>query len=269
MRSKIDKQTIAVFLLMFPHMKPPSLEYLMPLLETFFDIGRLLSAVILLLLIVAERKKPSPALLLFASLELWIIAMTALYNRQFIIGALINCSSVVIVFAIIEYYARRCPDKLLHALMANLGWIMLVNLVTVLIYYPKGIYMADGEHADYFLGQKNSFITFILPACTVALLYFCRGYRIRSIIVLAAGVIPVLITWSATSVVGLLLMGLVLVLGHHRKNRLLRPTFIWGVTLIADYLISVARILDHPGVLSRFITRVLHKNTTLTGRTAI
>ena len=268
-RSNLDRQTILIFLLLFPHMKPPCLEYLAPLLETAFDMGRLLSAVLIVLLILAERKKPSPALLFFAALELWIIAMTALFNRQYVIGAVINCSSVVIVFAIIEYYARRCPDRLLHALMANLGWIVLANLITVILFYPDGIYMADGEHADYFLGQKNSFITFILPAITVALLYFCSGRRIRALIILCAGAAAIVVLWSATSVVGLLLMGLVLLLGLRGRNRFLRPTLIWLVTLIADYLIAVYRILDRPGALNTFITQVLHKNTTLTGRTAI
>ena len=269
MRSKLDRQTILIFLLLFPHMKPPSLEYLAPLVETAFDMGRLLSAVLIVLLIVAERRKPTPALLFFAALELWIIAVTAIFNRRYLVGAVINCSSVVIVFAIVEYYARRCPEKLLHALMANLGWIVLVNLVTVLVFYPDGIYMADGEHADYFLGQKNSFITFILPACTVALLYYCSGRRLRALVILAAGVIAVFLVWSATSAVGLLLMGLVILLSLPGKNRILRPTLIWLVTLLADYLIAVYRILDRPGPLNTLITQVLHKNTTLTGRTAI
>ena len=268
-RSNLDRQTILIFLLLFPHMKPPSLEYLAPLLETAFDMGRLVSAVLIVLLILAERKKPSPALLLFAALELWIIAVTAIFNRKYVIGAVINCSSVVIVFAIIEYYARRCPDKLLDALMANLGWIVLANLFTVLIFYPEGIYRADEEHADYFLGQKNSFITFILPAITVALLHFCNGRRIRALIIISAGAAAIVMLWSATSVVGLLLMGLVLLLGLRGKNRFLRPTFIWLVTLIADYLIAVYRILDRPGPLNTFITQVLHKNPTLTGRTVI
>ena len=268
-RFNLDRQTILIFLLLFPHMKPPSLEYLAPLLETAFDMGRLVSAVLIVLLIVAERKKISPALLLFAALEFWIIAMTALFNRRYVVGAVINCSSVVIVFAIIEYYARRCPDKLLHALMANLGWIVVANLITVIIFYPSGIYSADGNHGDFFLGQKNSFITFVLPAITVALLYFCSGRRASALIIIGAGAIPVFKVWSATSVVGLLLLGLVLLLGLRGKNRLLRPTIIWLVTVVADYLIAVYRILDRPGPLNTFITQVLHKNTTLTGRTAI
>lgn len=269
MRSKLDKQTILIFLLLFPHMKPPSLVFLAPLVETAYDVGRLLSAVLIILLMVAERKKPSPALTIFALLELWIIIVTAFFNTQYTVGALINCSSVVIVFAIVEYYSRRAPDQLLQALMASLGWIMVVNLITVLVYYPEGIYKADEEHADFFLGQKNSFITFVLPACTAALLAFCAGRRLSPLIVMAAGIVPVLITWSATSVVGLLLMALVLFLGLRGKNRILRPTYIWLITLLADYLITVRRILDHPGPLNTFITQVLHKNVTLTGRTEI
>lgn len=269
MHFKTDKQTIFLFLLMFPHLKPPSLEYLAPALETAFDVGRTLSTGIILLLLLAERKKPSPALIFFAAMELWIIATTAIFNSRYLAGALINCSSVVIVFAMIEYYSRKCPGKLLHALEANLGWILAVNLITVLVFFPEGIYKADGVHADYFLGQKNALITLILPACTVALLDFCGGRRLRACVILAAGIIPILMVWCATSIVGLLLMGLVLFLGLHGKNRMLRPSFIWGATLIADYLISVARILDRPGLLSRFITQVLHKNTTLTGRTKV
>ena len=90
-----------------------------------------------------------------------------------------------------------------------------------------------------------------------------------TLVILAAGVIAVFLVWSATSAVGLLLMGLVILLSLPGKNRILRPTVIWLVTLLADYLIAVYRILDRPGPLNTLITQVLHKNTTLTGRTAI
>ena len=187
MRKSIDLKQIGIFLLIFPFLKPHSLEYLFPHLETLFDMGRLLCVVLIVLLWVSNEYRMSlPAV--FLCLEIWIAAVTLLRNPERLVASVINGAALSALVLAVDYFSQNEPKLLLRALLMNFEWLIWVNFITVLLFRPQGMYSADEIHAYYFLGLPNSFMIFVMPACMAALLNLYNGMnRLRSLGLIAAG----------------------------------------------------------------------------------
>lgn len=270
MNKSVDYRQIGIFLLVFPFLKPHSLEYLFPALETLFDLGRLVCVAVVLLLWIASRYRISLAAGVFVALEIWIVIVTALRNPDRLIAAAINGAALSALVMVIDSYAERDPRLLLRSLLMNFEWLIYVNLLTVLLTMPKGLYSADEIHAYYFLGLPNSFMIFVMPACAVALLNYYMGMnKKRALCLIAAGVLSILVTWTATGVVGIGVMALLFLLSFRGRPRPQLLAVTWGVSLAVDLAITVFQVTDNVKALQRLIMRVLHKSPTFSGRAAI
>lgn len=268
----INKTTTLVFLLMLPIIKPSSLQVIAPVLETVYDIGRVISVVVISLIMFFSRCRKikfSPSFWTLLVLESWIVFVTVRKNPSWTLLSIINGGAIIAVFMIVAYFVKESPEDLLSALMANFEWLIYVHLFTHIV-FPNGLYQIR-ENPYYFLGLDNSAVIYIIPALTISYLYYqCLGKRFRPIILVAACVASVLIGWCATAVVGLITVAVVILLvnGKALKSRV-KLLYIWIASIVFDILITVIRIMDTFPPLRNFIVQFLGKNATLTGRTYI
>ena len=256
-----------VTLLIFPHLKPACLEVLWPVLSRLYDGGRVLSLCAVLVLWAGKRRVPSRLVWAVGLLQLWLLTTTFLNGRG-LWEALVQGLSALALCLIVDFFAPA-PMGLLRGLMRCLECSVYLNLLSVLCCYPQGLYRSEGgRYACYFLGYHNSFIVYLLPAILVGLLYYkTTGRRLRAAGLIVCGTVPVVITWSATSVCGLLALGALLLVGRTRAAAWLSLRRVFLATAAADILVSLVRVMDRAMWAALFVERILRKQITLSGRT--
>lgn len=256
-----------IFFLMLPHLKPASLEYLWPSVESLFNIGRLVSTVIIIFLFILKKRIPSKPVCILAILQLWLLLVTYLQDYRKFQGALIGVASILAVAMLIDFFSVYVKS-LLHGLLLDMEFLIYINLMSVLLYYPNGIYRsAIRSNVCYFLGYHNSFIIYVLPAILIAVMYMRMIDRNgRPIALIVAGILSIVITWSATSICGLLIFAAILLLSRTVVNKWITYPVIFASTVTVDVLISVFRVMDRILLFTVFIESFLRKSVTLTGR---
>ena len=143
MRKSIDLRQIGIFLLIFPFLKPHCLEYMVPRLETLFDMGRLLCVVLIVLLWVSNQYRMSTPAAVFLFLEIWIVVVTLLRNPERLVASVINGAALSALVLAVDYFSQKEPKLLLLALLMNFEWLIWLNFLTVLLFRPEGMYSAD------------------------------------------------------------------------------------------------------------------------------
>ena len=74
-RLRINKEQLLIFLLVLPQLKPESIDYILPLLDSLFNIGRIVSFGIIVILYGITKRKPSKIAYTIILLQLWIPQM--------------------------------------------------------------------------------------------------------------------------------------------------------------------------------------------------
>lgn len=268
----LSRNEILIFLLMFPIIKPDSIREIAPLMETLFDIGRLISVFLILIIYCSTLRKKTgirSSLWVLMLLEVWIVFVTAVNNPDRLFASIINGCAIVAVFMLVESFSQSDTKALLKALMANFEWVIYVNLITQIL-FPEGVYQFR-EHPCYFLGLNNSAVIYLLPAVIISYLnYVCLGSKLRPLLLLMASTVSVIIGWCATSIVGLITLAIVLIfLKTKRTSETFKLLYIWIISIVFDLLISVFRIMEIFPPFRSFIENFLRKSTTLSGRTYI
>ncbi len=257
---------VGLFLLMLVNLKPTSIKYIWMPLEFVMRAGIVFSLIFIVIKFIQNRRKLPVLTIVLIGLETWVLIMTAIFSK-FNWYNIEACISITAVAMIVDYYSDR-PLTMLRTLMLNFEILIYINVVTILIWYPEGMYLsANDAFESYFLAFRNAFIVFALPAVCIALQYIhCTGKKLRSFILIAAALIPIFALKSVTSMVAVA-VGVIFML---LKKPLQKKTKFWPffiALLVVDILVTVVRIVDRVPFIADFITNVLHKDVTLTGRT--
>lgn len=264
---RLDKKILMFCLLMFSHIKPKGIPYISGFFDNVYDMGRLATVVIIALMFFAKKKSPSRISVYTAFLGLWIV-FTTYVNSGNLREAIIWAASISAVALIINYF-QDDPYTVVRGLYLNLEWIVYVNLYSVVRYYPYGQYKLYGELAFYFLGNRNMFIQYILPAIAVGLLSLRTGNsKIRVVGMITAGVYSIYRVWSATSLVMLITFGTIFAVGIIKRKNLPMKVVIPGY-LLADFGITKFDVMEKSRFLRWIVEDILHKRADMTGRRGI
>lgn len=257
-----------IFLLVLPHLQPDSVDYLWPICELLFNIGRIASALVVICLFIWKRRIPSPPIFVLAAIHGLILFSTCV-NGVEIWDAAIGAVSSLVVTCLVDILVDRAAI-LIRSLMLNLEWLIYGNFISILLYYPDGMYVRrEYSGACYFLGYRNGFFQYVLLAILIAVLYaHIEKKKFRSFCLMVAGYLSVLITWSATSIAALTLVA-VLLLPSKKQRRWMTFSFIFTASMAANLAVSVFRVMERVPWVGRLIEKVLRKNVSLTGRTYI
>jgi O-antigen ligase len=262
---------VALALLAFPLFLSVDLDKFSPTIDTVINAWKMLSVAICVFLyanrLLGKRRVPGhvwPMTLVMLALLLSTTISSGSFETYFIVwGGFFS------VCLLVDANIRERPLQLFFSLKIALGAIAMLNFLTVIL-RPGGLWYTATE-GFWLLGHRNNFGTPLITAIVVSTAYDLLTRRRLSMSTLAIAAVSfgsVVITWSASSVVTVVLaVGAVLLVALSRTGlRWLRPFALLTAYVAIDLGIVLFQIQERA---SEFIANVLDRSADLTGRTRI
>lgn len=178
------------------------------------------------------------------------------------------------VWGFMDQKIRKNGSDFLKVYGFALSILIMLNLATIIL-FPDGMYSSGAYTNCYFLGYDNTHIVVQLPAlCVLALMGIeSRLFQRLFWIVLIIVILSQAITFSATSIIGVMIFVLGLIFLHYGKEKSKLWNFLFPRPLVAFATFGVVTIGLVSGSLllyfQDFFVNVLHKDPTLGARTRI
>lgn len=257
--------------LVFMVLYKPAMFSQMPALHTFDTISNVFKIMVIAVLgvwFVYFYQKVSLFFVGIVFFEVWRVLATIYcggnYTSLFL--AIFNALAICLV---VEMGLKTDPDALLDGASFTLGLFVLINFATILL-FPQGMYEFNTFTQNYFLGYRNNSIMLFFPAIIFSIVRSLRKYNkltLSSFVITAVSFATVIIAFSATSVIGMTVFTLFLLLALINKM----PNFLNIITYLAiniAYFFGVI-ILRLQEAFAFIIVDMLGRDLTFTGRTKI
>ncbi len=258
---------MGLVLLLLPFFHPGYVSVCVPWLDLIYKAGKVISAMVVLAMglkeVIRSRYLSKAAIALIA-MECWMLAEVVLH-QGFQGFAMVGIMSVLVVCALIEIQMRQHASKVLEAFLIVYELLISVNFVSMLV-YPNGIYYTLMQEWDnWFIGYRNMFVLYFIPALVLELIKkHTGGSVIRYYVMLAICTASMVMSGSKT---GLLCILIFLVLGltemyRRRACNILFVTFISLGAFVSIVLLGLQRFFIS-------IFELLGRDITFTGRVTI
>lgn len=257
--------------LVFMVLYKPAMFSQMPALHTFDTISNVFKVMVIAVLGVWFFYFYQKVSLFFVGIvffEVWRVLATIYcggnYTSLFL--AIFNALAICLV---VEMGLKTDPDALLDGASFTLGLFVLINFATIIL-FPQGMYEFNTFTQNYFLGYRNNSIMLIFPAIIFSIVRSLRKYNkltLSSFVITAVSFATVILAFSATSVIGMTVFILFLLLALINKM----PNFLNIITYLAiniAYFFGVI-ILRLQEAFAFIIVDMLGRDLTFTGRTKI
>lgn len=257
--------------LVFMVLYKPAMFSQMPALHTFDTISNVFKVMVIAVLGVWFFYFYQKVSLFFVGIvffEVWRVLATIYcggnYTSLFL--AIFNALAICLV---VEMGLKTDPDALLDGASFTLGLFVLINFATIIL-FPQGMYEFNNYTQNYFLGYRNNSIMLIFPAIIFSIVRSLRKYNkltLSSFVITAVSFATVIIAFSATSVIGMTVFIIFLLLALINKM----PNFLNIITYLAiniAYFFGVI-ILRLQEAFAFIIVDMLGRDLTFTGRTKI
>lgn len=257
--------------LVFMVLYKPAMFSQMPALHTFDTISNVFKVMVIAVLgvwFVYFYQKVSLFFVGIVFFEVWRVLATiycgANYTSLFL--AIFNALAICLV---VEMGLKTDPDALLDGASFTLGLFVLINFATIIL-FPQGMYEFNNYTQNYFLGYRNNSIMLFFPAIIFSIVRSLRKYNkltLSSFVITAVSFATVILAFSATSVIGMTVFILFLLLALINKM----PNFLNIITYLAiniAYFFGVI-ILRLQEAFAFIIVDMLGRDLTFTGRTKI
>lgn len=257
--------------LVFMVLYKPAMFSQMPALHTFDTISNVFKIMVIAVLgvwFVYFYQKVSLFFVGIVFFEVWRVLATIYcggnYTSLFL--AIFNALAICLV---VEMGLKTDPDALLDGASFTLGLFVLINFATIIL-FPQGMYEFNTFTQNYFLGYRNNSIMLFFPAIIFSIVRSLRKYNkltLSSFVITAVSFATVILAFSATSVIGMTVFTLFLLLALINKM----PNFLNIITYLAiniAYFFGVI-ILRLQEAFAFIIVDMLGRDLTFTGRTKI
>lgn len=257
--------------LVFMVLYKPAMFSQMPALHTFDTISNVFKVMVIAVLGVWFFYFYQKVSLFFVGIvffEVWRVLATIYcggnYTSLFL--AIFNALAICLV---VEMGLKTDPDALLDGASFTLGLFVLINFATIIL-FPQGMYEFNNYTQNYFLGYRNNSIMLFFPAIIFSIVRSLRKYNkltLSSFVITAVSFATVILAFSATSVIGMTVFILFLLLALINKM----PNFLNIITYLAiniAYFFGVI-ILRLQEAFAFIIVDMLGRDLTFTGRTKI
>ena len=240
-------------------------------IDKIYVCGRLGMLYILLLILIIRWKRycPGKAVLGLMLIEGCCLFST-FYNGRYSLKRFGMNEMLLFAFVIIlDYMFETDVLDALTVLTLHYEILVYINLLTVFL-FPEGLYNQGTGRGYWFLGQVNQSALYILPAVLLELLYsrYVRKRRnpgLRTWCLILAGCITLIRVWSATALVGMLILGILILWGRvNRKAVNLNSGILASIIVFLSFVFF--RLQNY---FSFFIINVLHRNLSFSTRTEV
>lgn len=257
-------------ILFFAFLKPDSLEHIG---LKWLDISLVVidgMLMIILCYFALIRKFKISSISLSIGLIYFVIGISTLFGTKDFFSLLKVAGTALGMGLLTDFCMQKDPKIYFQSSLFTLTILFTINFITILKYYPIGMYRLDYVVGDlYFMGHDNGMIYNLIPFCSLAILYtYCKKGKIISKISLYAiflTFISELYVKSATGIVeSFLLLILIFFIDNKFLSKFINPKFIFLLFFILNYLVVILRIQNY---FSWFFVDVLGKDLTFTGRT--
>lgn len=181
--------------------------------------------------------------------------------------------SIISLVVWLEIVLKNNPLRGLQSLNIVFSLLVYLNLVFIIV-FPDGYMQVStnrGEYVNrYFLGVYNQFAATLIPAIIINIVYVYLRYgkvKLQTVFLLIISSLMFVFFWSATSIVGLLLIVLFLILINNSTFKKFINAKIMIPIIVGMYFIIV--IFNKVNIFGFFVENVLKKDVTLSTRTII
>lgn len=251
-----SKQTALIFFILLPHFKPEYFQVYVPIVDSLFNIGRIISGLILIFVLIVRRQRVSWQLICFMLSQIWLVVNSWSQNGV-TNGPFLFALSNVVICLVIENYIKDAAPALIHAFVILFELLLYINLITIIL-YPNGIQ----SHANWFLGYRNAFeITYVFASVCAFIWAEYSGQYVRLFLLMGCIIISAILAGSATGLVIAILLPLLY------YSRLYQIKAMQIKVVIAGFLALFFGLvfLRAQNYLSSLF-EILGRNVTLTGR---
>lgn len=272
LNTRIDRLVSGLVLgvMIFALIKPDSLPYIgLGWLETAL-IG--LDAVVLLVLFVfllSGRIGFNPITVALVCMWICLAISTALESQDYL-QLLKTAGPATCTCLLTDYMMRRNPGLFLGACARALALFYTINAVTIVLYYPEGLYSTDWVTGDcYFMGFDNGMIYGLLPMCVYATCYSLRAkgrvFSSLPLYCICLALFSVCYVKAATGIIVMVIFTALLIWREKTcDNGIIKPLVLLPIFFIATLLLVIFHIQTY---FSGTIYDLFSKDATLSGRT--
>lgn len=264
-----DKQWVLTLLLL-PFFKLQVFENISSLhiLDTLFDVGKIISFGIIIVLYLNGRRL-SRMLACIILYQLTLLFSTAMNDGNYWKLA-VSCGTVISFCMITELSVKKNSRLYFKTVLDIYIPLSVINLLTILL-FPDGIAREDYYgNIYYLLGIRNGLPSLLIPLLIYAFVYSgISGRKFTGKVFFFTAVVSatILITWSATGVAGLVIFLLFVFFIYGKKSAVLFDSLNLSVIYVAAFLCIIVFRLQ--SAFSFIIEDLLHKSISFTGRTDI
>ena len=263
------------YLLIIPYFKPALFGVMdeTAWLERIFDLWRLAAAAVVCVLYLLQmgknRRRPSSVLMLLCA-YLGCVAVATLVRENNLWG-LVNYVATIVTFCmLLEVRLREDPAMAVDMLVMPLTVLVLANFVLECV-FPWGLVQGGSYSYTYnLLGIDNLLSPILVPYMFLVVLRSSLLHgRVNyfAYLMLAVAAESLLLVWSATGMMGVLVGLIFLLFFYERKGERLFNYL--SASLVGAGLFFSIVMFRLQNLFAFFITGVLHKGLSFTGRTDI
>lgn len=263
-------QDLIYVIVFFALIKPDSLEYIgfTWLANLLVGLDGVLMIILLILLFAGKFKISKMSLLIM--LYFFIGFITTVINCNDLYNLLKVAGPGIAVCLLTDFLIQKKENVYFESIYLTLGLAYFLNFITILKYYPVGMYRMEKVVGDlYLMGYDNGMIYNLLPFCGVSLIlsYKKRGKLISNISIFAIS-LTLLSEFFVKSASGIIEILIFLFLSISINNRLIKkiftPTIVFFNYIFLSISINVFRIQN---IFKYIIVDILNKDLTFTNRT--
>lgn len=264
---------IIIFILavtFFGLFKPDSLEYLnLKWLDSFLIIWDFFVLLYLLFMLAIGKYKLTGTTVCVISIYISYAVSTIIMSQNYM-TFIKTAGPITAICLLVDYAMQNHLEEYLDAIVCLLNILFTMNFISILLYYPEGMYNLSYIIGDiYLLGFDNGMIYTLIPlagySCIRSYIKKCgKIISFGSVYSIGIMLVSVFYVHAGSGMVQALLFVFMLVLITGRIGRkIVNPAVAFVTFYFATYLIVVLRITSH----LQPLFDALGKDSTFSGRT--
>lgn len=240
--------------------------------DMIYNAGRISISVVVIIYWLCVGKKSWAWVFTMIGYYAWILFVSVLYGASSSIVK--NCILAMVygpaLVMLVDLFARANYLRSITAVRRALEILFWLNVISVIL-RPKGLYIAieANQNFGYFLGMRNNTIEIILPMLGLSLIeeHLTRQSLPHTTLLTAVALLTFMVSKSMNAVLCMVfLLAYILFIYHGKTLRILNIWFYFIVSAVVTFLLTVLNIQQR---FEHFVTSVLKKSVTLTGRSRI
>lgn len=267
---KINIKVIFLIIMLVPFFTSTYLETQTSWAKDLYNLLLIVDYLIIFFMYISNKDYKNLSFILYFIFYGITVIFSTIINNGDILEYLKQFLNFLMIILFFNICIKRYKEKFLRAASIFFIFINVINLITI-IAYPKGMYINTADNwSNWFLGYKNGFILYLIPAVIFSYFYdniTKNKMSIMTIITLILSIITLILVRSSTSIVGFALLLFVLVFRKQLKNfRIFNLKNCIIIYLILFFAIIIFRLQE---IFSYLIVDILGKSLDFTNRTYI